>query len=50
MATLIVASLDEFNQSFNPARTGTPIDVILDLSGGVVFLLMALLYRRLSDR
>ena len=50
IATLIVASLDEFNQSFNPARTGTPNDVILDLSGGAVFLLTVFLYRRLCGR
>ena len=31
---LIVASLDEFNQSFEPSRTSTPWDVALDLVGG----------------
>ncbi len=30
-----VAGSDEFNQSFNPARTGSPFDVLLDLSGGL---------------
>lgn len=43
VATLLIASLDEFNQSMNPERTGSPADVLLDLSGGVVFLL----FRRL---
>jgi VanZ family protein len=28
-----VASADEFNQSFNPERTGSPIDVLIDISG-----------------
>jgi len=30
-----VASLDEFNQSFEPSRTSSPWDVMLDISGGV---------------
>lgn len=30
-----VAMLDEFNQSFNPARTGSGWDTALDISGGV---------------
>jgi VanZ family protein len=33
---LAVATVDEFNQSFNPARTGTPFDVLLDLVGGSI--------------
>jgi VanZ family protein len=31
---IVVAVLDEINQSFNPARTGSPFDVLIDLSGG----------------
>jgi VanZ family protein len=31
-----VAATDEFNQSFNTARTGTPWDVGIDLVGGLV--------------
>lgn len=30
-----VAMLDEFNQSFNPLRTSSPYDVMIDLIGGV---------------
>lgn len=30
-----VASLDEFNQSFEPSRTSSPWDVLLDFSGGL---------------
>ena len=33
---LSVASLDEFNQSFEPSRTSTPWDVALDVAGGVL--------------
>lgn len=32
---VLIASLDEFNQSFNPARTGSPWDVLLDTAGGL---------------
>lgn len=32
---LLVASLDEFNQSFEPSRTASVWDVVLDLSGAV---------------
>jgi VanZ family protein len=33
--TTLIASIDEFNQSLNAARTGTIEDVILDISGGI---------------
>lgn len=33
LSTAVVASCDEFHQSFLPARTGTPVDVLLDTSG-----------------
>lgn len=37
LGTLIVASLDEWHQSFLASRTGTPKDVALDMVGGLVF-------------
>ena len=40
--TLITAVLDELHQSFDLSRTGTPWDVALDLTGGVLFLCIAL--------
>ncbi|HET9741345.1 MAG TPA: VanZ family protein [Terriglobales bacterium] len=40
--TLLTAMLDEWHQSFDPTRTGTPRDVVLDCAGGVLFLLTAL--------
>ena len=43
---LLVASVDEFNQSFNPLRTGSPWDVAVDVSGGVVAILMYFLLAR----
>jgi VanZ family protein len=36
LGTAIVASLDEWNQSFDPLRTGTPKDVALDTCAGLV--------------
>jgi VanZ family protein len=37
---LIVASLDEFNQSFEPSRTSTPWDVLRDCIGGSTMVLL----------
>lgn len=31
---LTIACVDEFNQSFDPARTSSPYDVLIDVSGG----------------
>jgi len=39
---IAVASIDEFNQSFNTARTGTFYDVLLDASGGIFMILIML--------
>ena len=35
-STGLVASLDEWHQSFIPSRTGTPVDVLLDSCGAAV--------------
>lgn len=40
--TLLAAALDEWHQSFDRSRTGTPWDVALDITGGICFLLIAL--------
>jgi VanZ family protein len=40
--TLLTAALDEWHQTFDPSRTGTPWDVLLDVTGGICFLLIAL--------
>ena len=40
--TLLTAILDEWHQSFDPARTSSARDVGLDMAGGVVFLIVAL--------
>jgi len=41
----LVASLDEYNQSFNSLRTGSIYDVLLDASGGLLMLIILILYR-----
>ncbi len=35
LGTALVASLDEWHQSFIPSRTGTPWDVLLDTCAGI---------------
>ncbi|HXG86593.1 MAG TPA: VanZ family protein [Pyrinomonadaceae bacterium] len=45
LAVLFVASIDEFNQSFNAARTGSIYDVTLDCAGGLTMILLLCLYR-----
>lgn len=40
--TLITAMLDEWHQSFDPTRTSSLRDVGLDVTGGIIFLLIAL--------
>ena len=46
----LVALIDEFTQSFNPARTGSLFDVVIDISGGLfAIVLFYLLMRRWAD-
>jgi VanZ family protein len=39
-STAIVASGDEFHQSFLPSRTGSPVDVLLDTAGATALCLL----------
>lgn len=41
----VLAGLDEFHQTFIPGRSGLPTDVLVDLAGGVCFLLLWALAR-----
>jgi VanZ family protein len=50
LGTAIVAAMDEWHQSYIPSRTGTVWDVALDTAAGVVFLMLAFLRLRRSDR
>jgi VanZ family protein len=44
--TLATAVLDEWHQSFDPARTSSIWDVGLDVTGGIIFLIVALFVLR----
>jgi VanZ family protein len=47
LGTVLVASLDEWHQSFIPSRTGTPRDVVLDTCAGIAAqILLLLIYAR----
>jgi VanZ family protein len=48
LGTALVASSDEFHQSFLANRTGVSSDVLLDCCGAVVLLLLAYLFIRLK--
>lgn len=45
-----IASLDEFNQSFETSRTGAVADVLLDISGGAAMILFLWLIKRPRPR
>jgi VanZ family protein len=51
ISVFLIASIDETNQSFNPTRTGSIYDVLLDCSSGltmiVIFYLVKKNWRRL---
>jgi VanZ family protein len=47
--TAMVASADEFHQSFLPNRTGVPSDVLLDCCGAIVLQLIAYLFVRIRS-
>jgi VanZ family protein len=50
LCTLLIASLDEYHQSFLPSRTSSPIDVCIDLSGAIFAQLFVLLAIQLFSR
>jgi VanZ family protein len=40
LTVLIIASADEFKQSFYPSREGAPMDVMIDCAGGLTMILL----------
>jgi VanZ family protein len=50
LSTLLIASLDEYHQSFLPSRTASPVDVGIDLCGAIAFQLILLLVISLFSR
>jgi len=45
LGTALVASLDEWHQSYLPSRTGTPWDVLLDTCAGIGAQILVFLWR-----
>ncbi len=50
LGTALVASWDEWHQTFLPNRTGSPWDVLLDCCGATVMIGMTVLYLRCFRR
>jgi len=48
MGTALVASLDEWHQSYLPNRTGSVWDVLLDCAGAIAMILAVYIYMRLT--
>ena len=48
MGTALVASADEFHQSFLPNRTSSPWDVLIDCSGALTLQLMVYIFMRIN--
>lgn len=46
----LIAAMDETNQSFNSARTGSIYDVLLDISGGLVVIVFLLIIGRKTQK
>ena len=46
LGTALVASLDEWHQSFIPSRTGTPRDVLLDTCAGFAAQILVFLWMK----
>lgn len=46
LLVIIYSLLDEYHQSFVPSRTGSIYDSLIDISGGLVALLLYALWRR----
>jgi len=47
LGTALVASCDEWHQSYLPNRTGTPWDVLLDCTGAIVLQLLMYIFMRI---
>jgi VanZ family protein len=48
VGTALIASADEFHQSFLPNRTGTPADVLLDCCGAITLQLLVYVFMRIA--
>lgn len=46
----LIASIDEFNQSFDASRTGSLYDVLIDISGGLFMILVFAVIKNLWQK
>jgi VanZ family protein len=44
LAAAIFAVTDEFHQSFVPSRTASPIDVMIDICGAMIGLIICMMF------
>ena len=47
---VLVASMDEYSQSFNILRTGSFYDTLIDATGGLTMILLLVLYRKFNRK
>jgi len=45
LMVVLIASVDEYNQSFNVLRTGSFYDTLVDAAGGLTMILLLIFYR-----
>lgn len=50
LLVVTIAAADEYNQSFNILRTGSPWDVLIDISGGTLALVVIWLFLRRKQK
>jgi VanZ family protein len=50
LLVIVYALSDEYHQSFVPARTGSIYDSLIDITGGLIGLLLLALWRKISSR
>jgi len=50
LIVVLIAAIDEYNQSFNILRTGSIYDTLIDASGGLTMILLLALYKKLTQK
>lgn len=50
LTVVVIASTDEYNQSFNSLRTGSVYDVMIDCAGGATMIAVIAAYRRFREK
>jgi VanZ family protein len=50
LTVAVIASADEYNQSLNPARTGSVYDVLIDCAGGATVILVLMAFSLFSGK